>query len=63
MVEKIKHPDSEKIIVGTRLKPGEKIKASDVRHSVSGTWIEAPAECIGMRVLENSTVVWVRPAP
>ncbi len=56
------HPVSGKVIVGTRLMPGDTIQHGDVYDSTSGGWDELSWP-VGKAIQDGCQTIWVRPAP
>ncbi len=59
LIEKIRHPKSNREIVGVRLIPGEKLEPSDVYDSTGGLWELCP--CPGLEIEPGAETIWVRP--
>ena len=54
-----KHPISGRLEYGCLLEPNDIIMAGDLYDSTGGTWQDFP--CPGTAVMENSTVIIIRP--
>jgi hypothetical protein len=57
-VQDIKHPNSGRTVRGFILKPGRRLRKTDLYSSPTGRWLPNPA---GDVILGRSDVVWVRP--